>query len=125
MGQIIGRMLHAQKIPFTALENSAEQVEFSRRFGHQIYYGDTSRPDLLRAARTDKAKLVVVTTADPDANLRAVRVIRRLFPHVKVIARARNRQHAFRLLDLGVDRVIRENGLAGTENVADGSGETE
>lgn len=108
MGQIVGRMLTASKIAYTALENSAEQVDFSRRFGSKIYYGDPARPDLLRAAHADRAEVIVVTTDDPEANLRTVRVIKRLFPHLKILARARNRQHAFRLMDLGVDEVIRE-----------------
>src|SRR5207342_3032611 len=32
VGQIVGRMLRAAKIPYTALEHSMEQVESSRRF---------------------------------------------------------------------------------------------
>jgi glutathione-regulated potassium-efflux system protein KefB len=108
MGQIVGRMLRASQIPFTALENSPEQVEVSRRFGTKIYYGDPARADLLRAAHAERAELFIVTTDDPDTNLRTVRVVRRLFPHIKVLARARNRQHAFKLMDLGVDVVVRE-----------------
>jgi glutathione-regulated potassium-efflux system protein KefB len=108
MGQIVGRLLRASGIPFTALENSPEQVDLSRRFGTKIYFGDPARPDLLRAAHAERAELFVVTTDDPDANLRTVRIVRRLFPHLKVLARARNRQHAFRLMDLGVDVVTRE-----------------
>lgn len=108
MGQIVGRMLTAQHIPFTALENSPEQVDFSRRFGNKIYFGDPARPELLRAAHAERAELFVVTTDDPDANLRTVRLVKRQYPHMKVLARARNRQHAFKLMDLGVDVVIRE-----------------
>lgn len=107
MGQIVGRMLRAQHIAFTALENSAEQVDFSRRFGSKIYFGDPSRPELLRAARADKAEIFVLTTDDPDTNIRTARLVKRHFPHLKVYARARNRQHAFKLMDLGVE-VVRE-----------------
>jgi glutathione-regulated potassium-efflux system protein KefB len=107
MGQIVGRMLRAQKISFTALENSAEQVDFSRRFGNQIYFGDPARPELLRAARADKAEIFVLTTDDPEANIRTARLVRRMYPHLKVYARARNRQHAFKLMDMGVE-VVRE-----------------
>jgi glutathione-regulated potassium-efflux system protein KefB len=100
-------MLTAQKIPFTALENSPEQVDFARRFGSKIYFGDPARADLLRAARADKAEIFVLTTDDPDANVRTARLVKRHFPHLKVYARARNRQHAFKLMDLGVE-VVRE-----------------
>ncbi len=108
MGQIVGRMLRAQNIAFIALENSAEQVDLSRRFGNKIYFGDPARPDLLRAAHADRAEIFVLTTDDPEANLRTARVVKRLFPHLKVFARARNRQHAFKLMDFAVDGVIRE-----------------
>lgn len=101
VGQIVGRVLRAHNIPFVALENSVEQVEFSRRFGGtSIFYGDPARPDLLRAAQADKAEVFVLATDDPQANVTTARIVRRMFPHLKVVARARNRQHAFRLMDL-------------------------
>ncbi len=108
MGQIVGRMLTAQRIPFTALENSPEQVDFSRRFGNKIYFGDPARPELLRAAHAEHAEAFVLTTDDPEANLRTARLVKRHYPHLKIYARARNRQHAFKLMDLGVDGVVRE-----------------
>jgi glutathione-regulated potassium-efflux system protein KefB len=106
-GQIVARVLRANKIRFTAIESSIEQVEFSRRFGNQIYYGDPSRGDLLRAAHADKAELFIVANDDPETNIRTARLVRRMYPQLKVFARARNRQHAFRLMDLGAE-VIRE-----------------
>ena len=108
MGQIVARILRAQHVPFTALESSAEQVDFSRRFGSNIYFGDPSRPELLRAAGVDKAEVFVLATDDPEANLRTARLVRRMFPHLKIVARARNRQHAFRLMDMNIDDVVRE-----------------
>lgn len=107
MGQIVARLLSAQKIPFTALDTSPDQVDFLRRFGNEVHFGDPARPDLLRAARADRAEVFVLAADDPDESLRIARVVKRLFPHLKVIARARNRQHAFRLMDMGVD-VTRE-----------------
>lgn len=108
VGQIVARVLRAQKIPFTALENSVEQVDSSRRFGSTIYFGDPSRPELLRAAHADKAEIFVLATDDPEANIRTARLVKRMFPNLKIFARARNRQHAFRLMDLNVDGVVRE-----------------
>ncbi|MGI9387317.1 MAG: monovalent cation:proton antiporter-2 (CPA2) family protein [Methyloligellaceae bacterium] len=37
-GQIVARVLRARGIPFTALDDSAEQVDFVARFGSQAYY---------------------------------------------------------------------------------------
>ncbi len=108
MGQIVARVLRAQKIPFIALEHSPEQVEVSRRFGSTLYYGDPSRPEMLRAAGAEHADVFVAATDDPEQILRMVRLVKRRYPHLKVLARARNRQHAFRLLDLGVEGIVRE-----------------
>jgi glutathione-regulated potassium-efflux system protein KefB len=109
MGQIVARVLRAQGIPFVALESSVEQVETSRRFGGtSLFFGDPGRPEMLRAAQADKAKVFVLATDDPEANLRTARLVRRQFPHLKIIARARNRQHVFRLMDIGVEDPVRE-----------------
>jgi glutathione-regulated potassium-efflux system protein KefB len=108
VGQIVARVLRAQNIAYTALENSVEQVDVSRRFGSTIYFGDPSKPELLRAAQADKAEIFVLATDDPEANVRTARIVKRLYPHLKIFARARNRQHAFRLMDLSVDSVVRE-----------------
>jgi len=109
VGQIIARVLRAQGISFVALEHSAEQVDFSRRFGTgNLFFGDPGRPELLRAAHAATAEVFVLATDDPEANLRTARLVRRQYPHLKIVARARNRQHVFRLLDLGIDDPVRE-----------------
>ena len=108
MGQIVARILRAQRIPYTALEHSIEQVEFSRRFGTNIYFGDPSRPELLRAAGAAKAEVFVLTTDDPETNIRTARIVKRLYPQLRIVARARNRQHTFRLMDLNIDDIVRE-----------------
>jgi len=109
VGQIIARVLRAQGISFVALEHSAEQVDFSRRFGTgNLFFGDPGRPELLRAAHAATAEVFVLATDDPEANLRTARLVKRQYPHLKIVARARNRQHVFRLLDLGIDDPVRE-----------------
>ena len=106
--QIIGRILRAKRIRFTALEASAAHIDFMRRFGTEIYYGDASRVDLLRAAKADKAKVFVLAIDEMEASLRAAETVKHHFPHLKIIARARNREHANALMALGVEHVIRE-----------------
>jgi monovalent cation:proton antiporter-2 (CPA2) family protein len=107
-GQIVGRILRAKKIAFTALEASQTQVDFLRRFGNQIFYGDPSRLELLRAAHAENAEIFVLAVDDIEASVRTAELVRKHFPHLKIFARARNRQHAFRLMDLGVEYNIRE-----------------
>ncbi len=114
-GQIVARILRARGIPFTALEISQVQVDFVRRFGNRIFYGDASRPELLRAAQVDKAEVLVIAVDDQDASVRIAEFARLHFPDVKVFARVRNRQHAFRMMELGVPYIIRETYLSSLE----------
>jgi len=102
-GQIVARLLTAKRIPFVALEHNPETVEDLRRFGAQLYYGDPTRPDLLRAAGADRIKVFVMAMDDPDTNIKAARLVRRMYPQALVLARARNRQHAWKLMDLGAE----------------------
>jgi voltage-gated potassium channel Kch len=107
-GQIVGRVLRMKGINATALEHDPEHVETLRKFGQKVFYGDASRLDLLEAAGAAKAKLFVLAIDDPDASVATAEVLRKHFPHLKVFARARNRNHVFRLRDLGVHHVVRE-----------------
>ena len=115
VGQIVARILTSHRIPFAALERDAEQVDFVRRFGNQVFYGDATRLDLLRAAQADKAEIFVIATENPEENLRTARILKRHFPHLKVYARARNRQHVFRLMDLNVDEIVRDTFFSSLE----------
>ncbi|MGB5581223.1 MAG: NAD-binding protein, partial [Woeseia sp.] len=114
-GQIIARVLSMQRIPFTALEASPDQVDFVRRFGNKIYYGDATKLDLLRSARVDKAKIFVLAVQNPEVAIKIARMVRQHFPNVAIYARARNRQHAFALMDLGVAGLIRDTFLSSVE----------
>src|SRR5436309_2796662 len=102
VGQIISRVLRMCGVPFTALEASYQQVDFVRRFGSKVYYGDASRLELLEAAKTGETKLFVLSIDDVEASVKTAAVVRKHFPQVPVLARARNRVHLFRLRDLGV-----------------------
>ena len=108
VGQIVGRILRLRRIGFTALETSAEQVDFVRRFGNKVYYGDASRVELLRAANADKAVLFVLAIEDVERSLATARAVRKHFPHLTIFARARNRQHAYALMDLGITHIVRD-----------------
>ncbi len=107
-GQIIGRVLRMRGIRFTALERNLGQVDVVRRFGNKVYFGDPTRADLLRAAGAEQAKLLIVVLDHPEDVLRVVEVAKRNFPQLKIMARARNRRHAYLLMDRGVDGLVRE-----------------
>jgi glutathione-regulated potassium-efflux system protein KefB len=106
MGQIVARILRAQNIKFVALDTSVETIELSRSFGGvPVFYGDPMRPEILSAAKVEQAEYFVIATDDPDTNIKTAEVVHKLYPHIKIIARARNRQHVHRLVDLGAEAI--------------------
>ncbi|WP_106478243.1 monovalent cation:proton antiporter-2 (CPA2) family protein [Phytohalomonas tamaricis] len=107
-GQMVARVLKTQNIPFTALDPNIKQVEFIRQFGSRIYYADATRLELLRAAGAEQARMLVIAVDDEEAALTIGRLARQHFPHLKVFARARNRHHGWRLMELGITSVVRE-----------------
>ena len=114
-GQIVARVLRARQIPFTALDSNVAQVDFVKRFGAQIYYGDAGRLDILRAAGADKARAFVLAIDNVDASLRVAEMVRTHFPDLPIYARARDRTHVHKLMDLGVTIIERETFLAALE----------
>ena len=114
-GQVAARVLRAKGIPFTALDISAEQIDFVKNFGSKAFFGDASRPEILDAAQTGKARAFVLAIDDIEASMRTAELVKSHYPHVPVYARARNRNHAHRLLDLGVKTLQRETFLSSLE----------
>jgi len=107
-GQIIARVLRMHKIRFTALEGDARQVDFVRRFGNNIYYGNPSNIEMLRAAKLDKAKVFILAIDDVNDSIRTAMQVRHYYPHLTILARARDRRHAYQLMDMGVKVITRE-----------------
>ena len=107
-GQIIGRVLNMQRIAFTALDKDPAQVEVVRRFGNKVYFGNPAREEVLRAAGAETARVLVVALDEMDETLLVAEIAKRHFPHLAIYARARNRRHAHRLMDLDIAGIIRE-----------------
>ena len=106
MGQIVSRILRAQKIPFIALDTSVDAIEMTRTFEQApVFYGDPMRAEVLHAAKVGEAEYLIVTTDDPEITTRTAERIKRLYPHLKVLARARNRQHVHKLMDVGAEPI--------------------
>lgn len=112
-GQIAARLLIVNGFETSTLDSSAEQVELVRRFGRRVYYGDATRLDLLRASGAAEAKLLIIAIDDRDQAETLVEIAAQHFPNLKILARAYDRRHAYRLLDKGAHVVERETFEAG------------
>ncbi|MDR3432958.1 MAG: glutathione-regulated potassium-efflux system protein KefB [Rouxiella aceris] len=107
-GQVIGRLLMANKMRITVLERDISAVGLMRTFGYQVYYGDATNLELLRAAGAEKAKSIVITCNEPEDTMAIVHLCQQHFPHLSILARARGRVEAHELLQAGVKDFSRE-----------------
>lgn len=107
-GQIIGRLLMAQGYNLTILDHSPGQVDLVRRFGTKVYYGDAARRDLLEAAGANEAKLLVIAVDEADKTLDIIHMAQQHFPHLKILARAIDRSHAYAIMQTKIDGLRRE-----------------
>ncbi len=112
VGQIVGRVLQSIGQRFTALDSDATQVDLVRRYGNKVFFGDASRVDVLRAAGAEHAKIVVIALSDMQRSLDIAATLKRNFPQLTIVARARNRRHAHKLMDVGADHIVRDTLLS-------------
>ena len=49
-GQVIGRLLMANKMRITVLEQDISAVNLMRNYGYKVYFGDATQLELLRSA---------------------------------------------------------------------------
>jgi glutathione-regulated potassium-efflux system ancillary protein KefC len=107
-GQIVGRLLFASGTKATVLDHDPDQIETLRKFGFPVFYGDATRPDLLQSAGAAQAKLLVIALDDVEASIQLAEVAREHFPHLKIVARARNVSHYIKLRAFKIKHIERE-----------------
>jgi glutathione-regulated potassium-efflux system ancillary protein KefC len=107
-GQIAGRLLLTSGVKMVVLDHDPDHIETLRKFGTKVFYGDATRVDLLESAGAAKAEVLINAIDDPDANMQLAELVQEHFPHLKVIARARDLDHFIRLRQLGVEQPERE-----------------
>ncbi|WP_050930197.1 monovalent cation:proton antiporter-2 (CPA2) family protein [Aestuariivita boseongensis] len=107
-GQIVNRLVQASGFNTVVLDHDMETIQLMRRFGFKGFLGDPTRPELLKAAGLGTARVLVVALDDPDAAIRLVAYARRERSDLHIIARARDRNHVYRLYRAGADDIVRE-----------------
>jgi CPA2 family monovalent cation:H+ antiporter-2 len=107
-GQIINRLLVANDVNTVVLDIRAEQIDLIRRIGTKAYFGDASKPDILHTAGAHDAALLVIAIDDRETAAEMVKYAKHALPNTKVLARAFDRGHGYRLRQLGADFVVSE-----------------
>ncbi len=115
VGKMLARLLEKQRVPFIAIDSDAALVARERAAGTPIYYGDASQKDVLTHVGIDKAAAFATTMDAPEIAEHVVRSIHDSWPHVKIIARARDVEHALVLQKSGAQSAIPETMEASLE----------
>ncbi len=110
-GQIIGRLMYANKIKITVLESDASQIKLLRKYGYKVFYGDATQLELLRSAGADEAEAIIICTDTPEEVMKIVELCQQHFPQLKILARARSRVEAYQLINHSVNGYSRETFL--------------
>ena len=108
VGKLVAEMLTRHRIAWTAIERVPKLIEAGRRAGHDVFFGDASRAELLQRLGLDDVRALVVTMDSPEATEAVVVNARELRPDLTIVARARDAQQAKRLYELGASDAVPE-----------------
>jgi CPA2 family monovalent cation:H+ antiporter-2 len=108
-GSTLGRFMRANGVEATILDSDPDQIDFLRKMGFNVYYGDGTRLDLLHAAGAAQAKILISAIDNTEHSLKLVKLCKEHFPRLEVMIRAKNRYDAFEMMEMGVKNVYREH----------------
>lgn len=107
-GSTVGRLLRVNGVKATVLDNDPERVNVLRSHGFRVYFGDASKPGILRSAGAESADLLVLCLDSPEKNKFVLDYAREKFPQLKIFVRAKNRLDAYDFYNKGVENIYRE-----------------
>ncbi len=107
-GSTVGRLLRVNGIKATVLDNDPDRVNMLRSNDFKVYYGDASKPSILRSAGAETADLLILCLDSPEKNKFILEYARENFPQLQIYVRAKNRLDAYDFINNGVDNIYRE-----------------
>ncbi len=107
-GNTVGRFLRSHGVETTILDHDSNRVDFLRKMGFEVYYGDATRLDLLESAGIAEAKILICAIDNPDATRKITNIVKSNYPHVELMIRVKDRYEAYELLNMGIDNIYRE-----------------
>ncbi|WP_321330468.1 monovalent cation:proton antiporter-2 (CPA2) family protein [uncultured Ilyobacter sp.] len=108
LGTDLGRFLISAGIRPVILDNDAANVDFLRKFGFEVYYGDVTRLDLLETAGIAEAELLLITIGEIEKSKKLVELVKKHYPNIKIVVNAHDHSSAYELMDMGITEIRRE-----------------
>jgi len=107
-GQIVNRLVQSAGFKTVVVDHDMKTIDLMRKFGFKGFFGDPTRPDMLRAAGLAQARVLVIAIDNREAATKIVQFARKERPDLHIIARARDRSHSYALYAAGADDIVRE-----------------
>ena len=104
--QNLAQFLRRVNIPFIAIEIESDIVTEAREAGASVFLGDSSKPEILRVAGIDRARVLVISFTEIKTSEHIARAARTLNRDIPMIIRTRDDRHLERLLECGANEVI-------------------
>jgi len=108
VGMMLGQILEAHHVPYVAVDQNAMHAGRMRDLSFPVYYGDARRMELWKRLGAGTAQGVLITVDEPRAAQDMLRMVRRHWPLLPVIVRARDVRDTQVLYDLGATLVVPE-----------------
>jgi monovalent cation:H+ antiporter-2, CPA2 family len=108
VGRLVADMLETHGRAYVAIEADVDHVTMARREGRPVRFGDAARAATLDALDLGSASAVVLTMDDPVQALRLTATLRKRFPDLTIVARARDTDHAAELYRAGATDAVPE-----------------
>ncbi len=116
-GKAAARVLQAAEIPLAVIELDYAVFRDLREDGIEGVWGDITSEEILHAAAIERARILLLTTPEPNTIRLSVERARRLNPRVVVIARAVRAHQLAEFRAFGADAVIQPEFEGGVELV--------
>ena len=108
VGRMVAEMLDEHGKDYLAIDSDVDAVKALRKEGFDVLYGDVARPGLIEQLREREPSAFILTMDNPVLINRLARTLRRTFPELPIIARARDPAHAAELYKAGVTDAVPE-----------------
>ncbi|WP_119082840.1 cation:proton antiporter domain-containing protein [Altererythrobacter sp. B11] len=108
VGRLVAQMLTRHGKPYIAVDSDADMIETCKREGYRAVFGNAARMDALDKLGVDRAPAVILTMDEPVLAQRITRKLRAAYPHLPIIARARDSLHAAELYRAGASTAVPE-----------------
>lgn len=106
VGSNLGKVLVRSGIPVLIIDIDHMRIQELRARGIACLYGDSSNVEVLRHARLELAKVLIVALPDPLACQMAIANARAINPKLDILARAQRSQDVSGLYSLGAEEVV-------------------